>query len=288
MIKRPDFYSLPILLALTCTIGGLYFWLSSGGIEEGGRPYLKIGRLFLGSLCMAFVAPCKKGMLATFCFLSPYFVTAFWLMYYNYARFGSVFDFGANYNLTGNAMIYRGFHLDRIPLALFSYLFVPTGFTNRFPFVAPSTMSSSYQGVSTVECLIGGLMYNHVFLIPGLMVWKMGGWIKNKKAYFFALSACLSAIVIIITDAQMAGVLNRYFGDFAWLLMIAAFLSLLGMYDGLADKKARYFFCLVFFCSFVHSMAYQLLGIFTDVGVTLEVNNGLMFYRISHLVEFWL
>ena len=131
-------------------------------------------------------------------------------------------------------------------------------------------------------------MYNHVFLIPGLMVWKMGGWIKNKKAYFFALSACLSAIVIIITDAQMAGVLNRYFGDFAWLLMIAAFLSLLGMYDGLADKKARYFFCLVFFCSFVHSMAYQLLGIFTDVGVTLEVNNGLMFYRISHLVEFWL
>ncbi len=317
MIKRPDFYSLPILLALTCTIGGLYFWLSSGGIEEGGRPYLKIERLFLGSLCMAFVAPCrpqlllgsffsillfwefifqkrmlfawnKKGMLATFCFLSPYFVTAFWLMYYNYARFGSVFDFGANYNLTGNAMIYRGFHLDRIPLALFSYLFVPTGFTNRFPFVAPSTMSSSYQGVSTVECLIGGLMYNHVFLIPGLMVWKMGGWIKNKKAYFFALSACLSAIVIIITDAQMAGVLNRYFGDFAWLLMIAAFLSLLGMYDGLADKKARYFFCLVFFCSFVHSMAYQLLGIFTDVGVTLEVNNGLMFYRISHLVEFWL
>lgn len=317
MIKRPDFYSLPILLALTCTIGGLYFWLSSTKMEDGGKPVLKRGRLFLGSLCMAFVASCrpqlllgsffslllfwefifqermlctlkKKGRFATFCFLSPYFVTALWLMYYNYARFGSIFDFGANYNLTGNAMIYRGFHLDRIPLALFSYLFVPTGFTNRFPFVAPSTMTSSYQGVSTVECLIGGLIYNHVFLIPGLMVWKMGKWIKNKKAYFFALFACLSAVIIIITDAQMAGVLNRYFGDFAWLFMIAAFLALLGIYDGLADKRERYFFCFVFFCSFVHSMTYQILGIFTDVGVTMEVNNGLLFYRISHLVEFWL
>ena len=317
MIKRPDFYSLPILLALTCTIGGLYFWLSAPGIEEGGKRFLKKGRLFFGSLCMAFVASCrpqlllgsffsillfwefifqkrmlftlsKKGRASTFCFLSPYLVIALWLMYYNYARFGSVFDFGANYNLTGNAMIYRGFHVDRIPLALFSYLFVPTGFTNRFPFVAPSTMTSSYQGVSTVECLIGGLMYNHVFLIPGLIVWKMGRWIKNKKAYFFALSACLFAIIIMITDAQMAGVLNRYFGDFAWLFMIASFLALLGIYHGLADEKARYFFCFLFFCSFVHSMAYEILGIFTDVGVTLEVNNGLLFYRISHLVEFWL
>jgi len=45
------------------------------------------------------------------------------LMWYNAARFGSPFDFGANYNLTGNDMTQRGFNAVRIGPAVFTSLF---------------------------------------------------------------------------------------------------------------------------------------------------------------------
>ncbi|MCO7109522.1 hypothetical protein NIA69_10595 [Gemmiger formicilis] len=44
-------------------------------------------------------------------------------MWYNAARFGSPFDFGANYNLTGNDMTQRGFNAVRIGPAVFTSLF---------------------------------------------------------------------------------------------------------------------------------------------------------------------
>ncbi len=51
-----------------------------------------------------------------FGFILPYLIVAAGLMYYNYARFGSPFDFGANYNLTTNDMTARGMELGRTGL----------------------------------------------------------------------------------------------------------------------------------------------------------------------------
>ena len=56
-------------------------------------------------------------------FLLPVVLVAAGLMWYNAARFGSPFDFGANYNLTGNDMTQRGFNAVRIGPAVFTSLF---------------------------------------------------------------------------------------------------------------------------------------------------------------------
>ena len=56
-------------------------------------------------------------------FILPVVVVAAGLMWYNAARFGSPFDFGANYNLTGNDMTQRGFNAVRIGPAVFTSLF---------------------------------------------------------------------------------------------------------------------------------------------------------------------
>ena len=55
-------------------------------------------------------------------FALPFVLVAAGLMWYNAARFGSPFDFGANYNLTSNDMTKRGFNPGRIGPALFYYL----------------------------------------------------------------------------------------------------------------------------------------------------------------------
>ena len=55
--------------------------------------------------------------------LIPFIIVGLGLMYYNYIRFDSPFDFGANYNLTTNDMTLRGFNIDRIFLGIYYMLF---------------------------------------------------------------------------------------------------------------------------------------------------------------------
>lgn len=94
-----------------------------------------------GSLCMALVVGCRpqlvllsflafplfwrmyitEGRIRTVagarqfaCLIAPYIVVCAGIMWYNKARFGSLFDFGANYNLTVNDMTKRGMAVGRI------------------------------------------------------------------------------------------------------------------------------------------------------------------------------
>lgn len=308
-MQRPDFYSLPIVLAAASSLGGLYFWMSSVEKEK-----ISAWRLCVGSLCMAFVAACrpqfllgsflaivlfwdvvfkerklfsKKSLFHTICFILPYVLVAAGVMYYNDVRFGSVFDFGANYNLTYNNMPYRGWRLDRLLYSIFGFLFYPFGVTNSFPFIEPGHYVTTYQGISVDEALTGGIIYNQLYLLPTLFLFKLKKYFKDLRAYRLAVTATVFAIVIMLVDAQMAGVLARYFIDFAWLLMISGFMILAAIYQELNQENHRYYFRCVFYGCFIWSMTNRLLSIFTDLGLSLKDTNGLLFQRVAHLVEFW-
>ncbi len=137
------FYSLPILLGVTLSLLGINFWISS--LEE---ERVSGWKLVAGCLCMALVAGCKPQLVLGSLLIIPiywdavfikrqlfsavskgkttlavlsYVFVAIGLMLYNWKRFDSPFDFGANYNLTTNDMTKRGFELGRIPAALFRY-----------------------------------------------------------------------------------------------------------------------------------------------------------------------
>lgn len=155
----------------------------------------------------------KKSISATICFVLPYILIATGLMYYNYIRFDSVFDFGANYNLTFNDMTYRGFRLNRLLYATIGFMLVPAKVSNIFPYFFPCDYKSTYQGYITDEKLIGGLFYNHFYLLSVIFIPKCKKYIKDNLAFLLALSAPILAIVVMIVDANMAGVLNRYFID---------------------------------------------------------------------------
>ena len=186
--KRPDFYSVPIISALALTVFGLYFWMLA---EENGR--VRSGPAFAGSLCMALVAACrpqlllcsalifviywnavfkdrtlfsKQGWKATVSLIIPYLIVAAGVMWYNYARFGSPFDFGANYNLTTNDMTGRGFRVERVGLSLFTYFFQFPNITAAFPFVQATTINTNYLGTTITEPMFGGIF----MVIPLLCV----------------------------------------------------------------------------------------------------------------------
>ena len=90
-------------------------------------------------------------------------------MWYNAARFGSPFDFGANYNLTTNDMTGRGFVAGRTGLGIFTYLLQPPMVNAVFPFIRDFTASTVYQGRTLMESSLGGAIGYFPFCLSEYM-----------------------------------------------------------------------------------------------------------------------
>lgn len=149
------------------------------------KPY---GWFIAGSACMALIAGCRPqimlivliaiplfwrrwiknarttGLLSRvgrkefLIFVTPFVVIGAGLMWYNYARFGSVTNFGANYNLTMNDMTQRGMLLARVFPALFAFFIQPPNITGVFPFVQPTVFETSFLGQAIKEVTFGGVL----------------------------------------------------------------------------------------------------------------------------------
>ena len=167
---------------------GLWLWLRSvRGVDSRGRG-LSVWRAALGSLCMALAVGCRPTM-ALYSLLAfpvfwrvvvrprsnwwrvllavlPYVPVAAGLMWYNAARFGSPFEFGARYQLTAIDALHQGVHLSRVPLGLWYYLANPPTFMPEFPYLREQNVITHYNGPLDAQLTVGGLL----FLIPLLAV----------------------------------------------------------------------------------------------------------------------
>lgn len=249
LLKFPTFYSLPIACGLMFSVWGLYFWMC-------GRDSSKRCLFFAaGSLCMALVAGCrpqllllsllafplfwrpyitkrriltKEGMIEFACLILPYILVAALIMAYNHARFGSFTDFGANYNLTVNDMTQRGWVLGRIAPALFAYLFQTPETTGVFPFLQPVHFDSTYMGQTIKEATFGGIfccypvLWVLFFVRPLLSLRNAQRSTRTITGVIFVL--LFSGVAIAIVDAEMAGILQRYYADFSFMFLAAVVL----------------------------------------------------------------
>ncbi len=249
LLKFPTFYSLPISLALAFSVWGLYFWMRGRASEKPCGWYLA------GSLCMALVAGCRpqllvislvafplfwrayitkrkiltrRGAVEFACLIAPYLIIAVGLMLYNHARFGSFTDFGANYNLTVNDMTKRGWNIGRLAPALFSYFLQLPTVTGVFPFVQAAEFDTTYLGQTIKEVTFGGILV----CLPVLWVLPFAKRIlelrfrtRSTRTIAGVIIALLTGgVVLAIVDAEMAGILQRYYADFSFMFLAAAVL----------------------------------------------------------------
>ena len=94
-------------------------------------------------------------------------------MWYNAARFGSPFDFGANYNLTSNDMTRRGFAVGRIAPAAVTFLAGIPGVQTVFPYLTATRMQTNYMGLTITELYYGG-----AFACLPLLCWRASATIS--------------------------------------------------------------------------------------------------------------
>ena len=253
LLKFPTFYSLPIMLGLAFSVWGLYFWMR--GRASAARSTGPEKWYLAGSLCMALVVGCRpqlvvlsllafplfwrpyiterrlftpRGGREFACLVAPYAVVAAGLMGYNYARFGSLTDFGANYNLTVNDMTKRGGNLGRLAPALFAYFLQPPCVTGVFPYVQPAPFDTTYMGQTIKEVTFGGILA----CLPVLWVLPFAKRIlalrmrqRSTRTIMGVIVVLLaSGVIVALLDAQMAGILQRYFADFSFMFLAAVVL----------------------------------------------------------------
>lgn len=141
------------------------------------------------------------------------------------------------------------------------------------------------------EPTFGGLLFNNIILLVGILSYKLKKIINNNSIFKIAIFANILALVIIIVDTQMAGILSRYILDFSWLLFISTSISLLAIFNkinsidnkGLAKQIYKIFLVL-----FSISIIFNLLLIPCDFSLGINKYNTLLYYKLSYLYQFWL
>lgn len=313
LLKFPTFYSLPIMLGLAFSVWGLYFWMRGRASAGPEKWYL------MGSLCMALVVGCRpqlailsllavplfwrsyitkrrlftpRGAREFACLILPYVVVAAGLMGYNYARFGSLMDFGANYNLTVNDMTKRGWSIGRLAPALFAYFFQPPCMTGVFPYLQPAPFETTYMGQTIKENTFGGILA----CLPLLWILPFSKRILKLRVAQRSTRTIMGVIVVLLAggvtvallDAQMAGILQRYYADFSFMFLVAVVLLVFIVNENMQpDTPTRDILMKVLLVMVSISVVYSLLICFVpETGWYSDVYPW-AYQNIVEMVQFW-
>lgn len=252
LLKFPTFYSMPLACGLAFSVWGLYFWMRGRASTSHRRRCMSF---VIGSLCMALVAGCRpqllllsflafpifwrhyiskrhivtrQGAVEFACLILPYVIVAAGIMAYNYARFGSLTDFGANYNLTVNDMTQRGWVMGRFAPAFFAYFLQFPNVCGVFPFLQPVDFATTYMGQTIKEVTFGGIFACYPvlwLLLFAAPITRLRNYQRETRTINGVIAVLmLSGVVIAMVDAQMAGILQRYYADFSFMFFASVVL----------------------------------------------------------------
>ncbi len=320
LLLRCLVYEYVIVVGAAFVMLALWQWMAAFNTPEDHRGRL-IAHLMLGSLCMALVAGCRpqmelfaflalpifwrryitgrrlftrRGAVEFVLFALPFVLVAAGLMWYNAARFGSPFDFGANYNLTTNDMTKRGFSAARIGPALFAFLLGPSPVSATFPYVGTIPVLTYTLGQTISEMCYGGVLVTTPYLWIFALLPLLHRSLSRAGARGVVGWCLFSAVALAALDAEMAGILYRYLMDYTMPLLFAGALCWLAAEQAIHAHEAepliprvRSTFRVAMVLTTAGSMAFAFLLLFGAEPYLYKSAPGL-FNTVSHLVQFWL
>lgn len=295
LLSEPRIYTITILMGLAYSILGLTLWVYSKkknklnnllvilgslsiGIAIASRPQFGLFAFFAFVIFADEIKDIKNNALSLVLSIIPFIIVGGLLMYYNYIRFGSVFDFGANYNLTFNDMTKRGFEIDRILGGLYYYLAQPLSLSATFPYLNGTTFSSNYVGLIIQEHSFGGLLFICPLTLASLFIFKARKWFDDNKLYIFSIICIIFGLIVIIVDTNMAGLVERYFGDFSIYFLMASSLIILSYINKseISVNKLYKLLSVVCMCCLV----YCFFRLFANTYQALELCNPKIYYKV--------
>lgn len=144
------------------------------------------------------------------CFLIPALAGVGLVMWYNYARFGSVSEFGQLYQLTTEDIRYNVFRAEFIPQALWHNLLDFPSFTLPFPYVKPVFTDINVTGnylwrMYNVGVLSYPLLWLLPMLAPCLRAQRADGRALCAERRYTCLAPIVIAAVLMVVNYFYAG-----------------------------------------------------------------------------------
>ena len=304
----PVVYSVPFIYGLVFTVAGLSLWMR--GFDMKGNAH-RI-RMALGSFFIALTLGCRPTMILTFVLAFPIFWEEikgrrfFWprqdsllntaavilpfvpvgllQMLFNKARFGNVFDFGADYNLTVTDLTKKTYSIAKNIPALFQELAQPLHIQPQFPFITGIEVATDYQGYMFIDKMIGGFFALNSLALFCFWFFRLRKKMAARKTFGLAAFSFALAVVLIELDVQVGGISQRYMIDYGWLLMLTAILAILTILDS-SDFHGYYAYLKVLIVLSVLCISVNYLSAFSDgQAISVRDYNPALFYRIRYLL----
>ncbi len=312
LLSGPQVYSVAILFGVLLTVWGIF--LLTKALPFAEHPWL----LLFGSSCMALVAACRPTLLLysliviPYVFISyraymqdvakrrkawvsmvalivPYATVAFCLMYYNWLRFESPFQFGMIYNMTNIPSRSTAIDVpEMVVLAAFEYLFKPIEYDHLFPFIL-----GHYD-----ECIkeYSGTIYYYRTQGFGLFAVNPVLWIlfaipfipakKRKGLTTLVLVTLAVAAFYICFDTYITQwITTRYSLEFSLLMFFVADLLWLTIWER-SEAGWNSTVIWLFVSVNIVSALINLLAFFSGPSYQLKFGNTELFYNIFYLWHF--
>lgn len=297
LLAEPLIYTIPILCALAYSSLGLCLWTYSIkkdksinyilaflgslaiGIAIGSRPQFGLFAFFALIIFFDQIKDIKHNIKPFISAIIPFIIVGSLMMYYNYARFGSPFDLGANYNLTFNDMTKRGMKISRVGDGIFFYLLQPISLTAVFPYITQVTFVTKYVGMLIHEFSFGGLFFINPITMLSLFITKVKNYLTNKKFYYAAILSLVFGFIVVLLDTQMAGLVERYFSDISIYFIISSIIVILAYinnHDNQNVLKLLFIFALF-------ALLFSVLRLFALDYQSLDICNPKLYYKVLSL-----
>ena len=321
----PLFYEIAQTAGFCFTTAGFFFLLRSGvlGQEHPVRP----GWVALSTVCLS-LAVLSRPTLALYCIAALFFLwyglckyraqagatypgdrkkrraaTAVYLlaalgafvviggvqMWYNYARFGSVLDFGIQYSLTINDFTRSQYHTGFVMIGIFNFLFAFPSVRPEFPYVFPSFSTLGVNGYYYIaNTNAAGVFFRalpSLGLFAAVPAWRALTRRERRAALCLALPVCLLVPLGILISIWESGYSVRYATDFYWPVILGGTAVLFLLYVRRAQEQTRRLTQAFFLASAVVALVcnFGLIYEYLDLSGYLE-SRALAFER---LFDFW-
>lgn len=238
--------------------------------------------------------------------LIPFMICGGFQMFYNYSRFGSVFDFGIQYSLTINDFTRAQYHTHFVMIGIYNYLFNCPALVPYFPFVKSEFQQLDVNGYYFIdflhiESVAIGLIYKALPLFAyaflPVKAYRRSTDPDKKFNTLLVILTCIAAPLVILISIWESGYAIRYLPDFAWQMIIGAYVILFTMYNvkqengGEITEKQQYqnglmmkfMLVSVLVCVFICSAQYYQYFDITYKSPNLQIRANIM----KRLFEFW-
>lgn len=304
----PRFYEVPIAAGIFFAITGLNYMFLAMEKEKINYIYMFCACLFL-SLAVAcrptqlfsslIILPVlvktfinnvknKKDIIKNILAVSiPYLTVGILLMWYNYARFGSIFEFGASYQLTVNDMSNLRSRFMTIGMGIVCNLFSIPFVVPSFPFVYNHNNLLTFYGYYYIENMIGGLFILVPICFSIFAIYKILKNTKNKDLSQFILILIIVGILFCIISSMMGGSMQRYMSDYAWILIMAGICSFIEIYNMYNSDEAKGILKRIFGILTIYIIIINFCSGIISEKSFMRYNSPKEYYKLKYSIDFW-